>query len=802
MIVRKDQKLLLLQTKKSKRNLIEILMGSIVKPMFGDNITTIGSNIAGLLFIIETLRRYFPVHLKITIQELLVNAIQRLPFFKKCSDKTLAFFSPYTRIRFIEIEENKYNYAYSAIKTYLGAQVNPQVKNLKGSQGRGRESLDFKRDDDKFEDEYDGVKMWWEVLKSTDGVKMCRLTFHRSNWEVVTGSYLRYVGEEGKSIEEKKKKVKLFMNNPSSNWKMQMKNLWSSIDFEHPATFDTMAMDPKKKDEIMRDLLAFRDSEEILVFTTNHLGKLDQALIRRGRMDMHIELSYCRFEAFKILAKNYLNLDSHLLFGEIETLLEETNMTPADVAENLMVKDGESSGGDGSLKGSTLATLMFTYTIFRRWFPHVGDHLEPFFQRLFSRFYPYIQIKFHEYSGEHFKRSEVYSGIQSYLSKDSSLRAKKLKANTTKGSKSLVLSMDDREEITDEFESVTVWWQSKKVRNTRQSFSFYPAADEKRYYTLKFHRRDREVIIERYLEHVVKEGKRIKMKNRERKLYSNTPGQNHRNQTKWSHVTFEHPASFDTLAMEEEKKEEIKNDLVKFSKSKDYYKKIGKAWKRGEGEKKESKVTLSGLLNFIDGLWSACGGERIIVFTTNFVDKLDPALIRKGRMDKHIEMSYCGFEAFKVLAKNYLDVEEKIKMTPADVGENLLPKSEGKEGETCLKRLVEALKEAKEEAKKKHFSLFHLKHIQNFVQPCLSKTNLLQGWGQRWECRYERAKEELFCFKGMGPEELKQKLEEETALNYISICSKNPLNGILRLHLPPNNTKMNVVLFPSSSSKG
>ncbi|KAG2261299.1 hypothetical protein Bca52824_068378 [Brassica carinata] len=456
--------------------------------------------------------------------------------------------------------------------------------------------------------------------------------------------------------------------------------------------------------------------------------------------------------------------------------------------------------------GSTLATLMFTYTIFRRWFPHVGDHLAPFFERLFSRFYPYIQIKFHEYSGEHFKRSEIYSGIQSYLSRDSSLRAKKLKANTTKGSKSLVLSMDDREEITDEFESVTVWWQSKKVGNTRQSFSFYPAADEKRYYMLKFHRRDREVIIERYLEHVVKEGKMIDMKNRERKLYSNTPGQNHRSQTKWSHVTFEHPASFDTLAMEEKKKEEIKNDLVKFSKSKDYYKKIGKAWKRGyllfgppgtgkstmiaamanfleydvydlelttvmdntqlrsllietstksiiviedidcslnltgqrkkkeeeeeeggdekkavekkmkdEGEKKESKVTLSGLLNFIDGLWSACGGERIIVFTTNFVDKLDPALIRKGRMDKHIEMSYCGFEAFKVLAKNYLDVEEnelfdeikrlleveEIKMTPADVGENLLPKCEGEEAETCLKRLVEALKEEKEEAKRR-----------------------------------------------------------------------------------------------------
>jgi len=64
----------------------------------------------------------------------------------------------------------------------------------------------------------------------------------------------------------------------------------------------------------------------------------------------------------------------------------------------------------------------------------------------------------------------------------------------------------------------------------------------------------------------------------------------------------------------------------------------------------------------------------------------------------------------------------------------------------------------------------------------------------------ETAKEELFCFKGMGLEELKEKLIEETGLSDISICSKNPLNGKLyplRLHLPPNNTKMHVVLIPS-----
>ena len=133
---------------------------------------------------------------------------------------------------------------------------------------------------------------------------------------------------------------------------------------------------------------------------------------------------------------------------------------------------------------------------------------------------------------------------------------------------------------------------------------------------------------------------------------------------------------------------------------------------KGE-EDSNSKVTLSGLLNFIDGLWSAIGGERIIVFTTNYVEKLDAALIRRGRMDKHIELSYCGFEAFKVLAKNYLDVVshtlfatigrllDETNITPADVAENLMPKSMNEDAETCLKKLIEALETAKEEAKKK-----------------------------------------------------------------------------------------------------
>ncbi|KAJ0498632.1 putative AAA+ ATPase domain, ATPase, AAA-type, core [Helianthus annuus] len=269
----------------------------------------------------------------------------------------------------------------------------------------------------------------------------------------------------------------------------------------------------------------------------------------------------------------------------------------------------------------------------------------------------------------------------------------------------------------------------------------------------------------------------------------------------WSHIMFEHPSTFDTLAMDPNKKKEILNDLLTFSKSKDYYKKVGKSWKRGyllygppgtgkssmiaamanlldydiydleltsvndntdlrkllidtssksiiviedidcsldltgqrkkkkedkkpdqkdpirkkekDKNKKKTEVTLSGLLNFIDGLWSACGSERLIIFTTNHVEKLDPALIRRGRMDKHIEMSYCCFQTFKVLAKNYLDLEshdlfatidrmlEETRMTPADVAECLMPKSAEEDAESCLNELIKSLENAKEEARLK-----------------------------------------------------------------------------------------------------
>ncbi|XP_060181779.1 AAA-ATPase At3g28580-like [Lycium barbarum] len=359
--------------------------------------------------------------------------------------------------------------------------------------------------------------------------------------------------------------------------------------------------------------------------------------------------------------------------------------------------------------------------------------------------------------------------------------------------------MDDHEEVTDEYKGEKVRWTSS------QQVVHRPREDEKRYFKLKFHRKNRELITNSYLKYVLDEGKAISVRESQRKLYTNDTGGGGYKSRIWSQVVFEHPSTFDTLAMDPNKKQEIMDDLETFSKSKEYYAKVGKAWKHGYllygppgtgksimiaamanflqcdvydleliavkdntelrkllidttsksiiviedidcsldltgqrekkkeekeevkdekdtikeevkklgPEKKQSEVTLSGLLNFIDGLWSTIGGERLIVFTTNFVEKLDPALIRRGRMDKHIELPYCCFESFKVLAKNYLDVEshdhfpeirrllEETNMTPADVSENLMPKSSKENVEPCLERMIKVLEIAKEEARLK-----------------------------------------------------------------------------------------------------
>lgn len=67
--------------------------------------------------------------------------------------------------------------------------------------------------------------------------------------------------------------------------------------------------------------------------------------------------------------------------------------------------------------------------------------------------------------------------------------------------------------------------------------------------------------------------------------------------------------------------------------------------------KKEDKLTLSFILNLIDGLDENYG--RILIITSNFYDKIDPALIRPGRIDLKIEMKKASIQTIKDMYYHY-----------------------------------------------------------------------------------------------------------------------------------------------------
>jgi mitochondrial chaperone BCS1 len=64
-----------------------------------------------------------------------------------------------------------------------------------------------------------------------------------------------------------------------------------------------------------------------------------------------------------------------------------------------------------------------------------------------------------------------------------------------------------------------------------------------------------------------------------------------------------------------------------------------------------NRVTFSGLLNALDGVAST--EARIVFMTTNYINRLDPALIRPGRVDMKEFIGYCSRYQLEQMYKRF-----------------------------------------------------------------------------------------------------------------------------------------------------
>ena len=113
----------------------------------------------------------------------------------------------------------------------------------------------------------------------------------------------------------------------------------------------------------------------------------------------------------------------------------------------------------------------------------------------------------------------------------------------------------------------------------------------------------------------------------------------------------------------------IQNDMAKMMIMKE---KMDDEKEKRVSLRENDKLTLSCILNTIDGVLESYG--RILIITTNYVDKLDDALIRPGRIDCKVKFSYCTNQMFYDIIEHQFECSlqkgikfNENKYTPAEV---------------------------------------------------------------------------------------------------------------------------------------
>ncbi|KAJ7965290.1 AAA-ATPase [Quillaja saponaria] len=398
---------------------------------------------------------------------------------------------------------------------------------------------------------------------------------------------------------------------------------------------------------------------------------------------------------------------------------------------------------------SIVATIVVTLLIFRFFLKtSVLQILRKWWESFKNFFHVYQSYRIPQYN-EHFQENQLYRKIFTYLNSLPSLEDSDF-TSLFSGSKpnEIFLRFDTNQTVQDTFLSAKVSWMNEISEGEGNSAL-----------VLQIKKKDKRRVFQQYFQHILSVVDDIEQRKKEIKLHINfgTEGT-----TRWRSMPFTHPANLDTVVMDSDLKNKVKSDLEQFLKSKQYYHRLGRVWKRsyllygqsGTGKSsfvsamakflcydvydidlskvmndsdfkmlllqtrnksliviedldrflidKSTAASLSGVLNFMDGIVSCCGEERVMVFTMNGKDQIDQTVMRPGRVDVHIHFPLCDFSTFKTLASSYLGVKEHklfsqveeifqtgARLSPAEIGEIMI--SNRSSPSRALKTVITAL---------------------------------------------------------------------------------------------------------------
>ena len=238
-----------------------------------------------------------------------------------------------------------------------------------------------------------------------------------------------------------------------------------------------------------------------------------------------------------------------------------------------------------STAASLLATAMVFRSVLQDFLPYEAQQIFcSGIRRLFNRFSPQMTMVIDEFDGIAY--NQIFEAAETYLG-SKVCSSQRLRVSRPAKERKFNINVERDQEIVDVFRGVKFRWlliciktESRSIYNPRDFNS--TIRSEVRSFELSFHKKHLDMVLNSYFPYILKESVSLIQEKKTLKLFTvDFEKMFGKMSDAWSSISLDHPSTFDTIAMDSELKSKILEDLKRFVRRRDYYKKVGKAWKRG-----------------------------------------------------------------------------------------------------------------------------------------------------------------------------------------------------------------------------